>query len=411
MSETLTRFGASLSLPLLILAALLGAGVGYARYQSERQTLQPVEFPSQTPLPEAYPQESPSVDPSPEESLASPTPAPIASPPASASRAGAQRALDGGDFAEAIRQAEVVRADEIRAEAYLLQALTRSIPPGDFARAEVVTEVTLAGVATPLLGIVSETGDKLLVIQIDGRERRLGPGEVKARRELRGSARLSALRAQLAAAREELGATAGGLALHRLAYLAFSADLRPLGTKLLRQALQGRDGAILVDMFGEGDFKQLHAARRALAGEAEPVAVARRDPVPIPSPGPEVETPDVEAPEPSQDPIEVEPLSSDMRPGERHERPEGPDDVIQSEAWKRADESYKAGLEVYRGTFGLSNRAASIGVKAALGEFERAQELLGPLSERNPEHFELERRQEELAKLIIDCHRRQNVGD
>ena len=411
MSETLTRFGASLSLPLLILAALLGAGLGYTRYQSERQTLEPVEFASQTPLPEAYPEPSPAAEPSPAESVSIPSPTPSATPSASASRAGAQRALDGGDFAEAIRQAEVVRADEVRAEAYLLQALTRSIPPGDFARAEVVTEVTLTGGATPLLGIVSEAGDKLLVIQIDGRERRLGPGEVKARRDLRGAERLTALRAQLAAAREELGATAGGLALHRLAYLAFSADLRPLGTKLLRQALQGRDGAILVDMFGEGDFKQLHAARRALSGEPEPVAVARRDPVPPPARDPEVEAPDVETPEPSQEPAEVGPLSSDMRPGERHERPQGPDEAIQSQAWKRADESYKAGLEIYRGTFGLSNRAASIGVKAALSEFERAQELLGPLSERNPDHFELERRQEELAKLIVDCHRRQNVGE
>lgn len=421
MSDTLTRFTASLSWPLLFVSALFGAGLGYVRYQSERQGLEPVQppaspvfaTPTPTPPPEATPE--PKVSPS-----------PSASPRRPASRAGAADALEAGDFQEAIRQGEVLRADELVEEAYLLQALTRSIQPGRFAQAGEVLEVTLAKGGV-VVGLPEGEGPRVLEL-IDGHERRLTPSEVASERSLSGAERARALRGQLESARRKLGQDAGALALHRLAYLSFSAGFRPEGTKYLREALKLKDGAILVDMFGEGDFDRLHRARSALAGEtvAGPIARVDPDPAPVtPDPvTPDPVTPDPATPDPSTPddatggpggPGEIAPsptpLSSDKRPGRRYERPKGPDPVIQSEAWKKADESYKAGLEVYRQTFGLSNRAAAIGVKAALAEFQRAQELLGPLSEAHPDHFELERRQEELAKLIIDCHRRQNIGD
>jgi hypothetical protein len=405
VSDTLTRFTASLSWPLLLVAALFGAGVGYLRYQSERQGLEPVE-PSATPV---FATPTPSSKPTPEP-VATPKPKPSASPRRPASKAGAAAALEAGDFKEAIRQGEIMRADEVVEEAYLLQALTRSIQPGRFAKGEEVLEVTLAKGGV-VVGLVEGEGTRLLE-QVDGYERRLTPSEVASERALSGAERTRALEGQLEAARRKLGSGAGALALHRLAYLSFSSGFRPHGTKYLREALKLRDGAILVDMFGEGDFDRLHRARSVLAGEPVEEPIARVDPEPEPFTPDPVRDPD---PEPVSDPDpitpEPTPLSSDKRPGRRYERPKGADSVTESRAWKRADESYKAGLEVYRQTFGLSNRAAAVGVKAALAEFQRAQELLGPLSEANPDHYELEHRQEELAKLIIDCHRRQNIGD
>lgn len=405
MSDALTRFTASLSVPLLVVSAVFGAGLGYVRYQSERQSLEPVQ-PTETPV---FATPTPSEVPTPEP-VATPTPEPSASPRRPASKAGAADALEAGDFKEAIRQGEIMRADELVEEAYLLQALTRSIQPGRFAKAEEVTEVTLAKGGV-VVGLVEGEGTRLLE-QIDGHERRLSPSEVSSERTLSGAERARALEGQLEAARRKLGSSAGALALHRLAYLSFSAGFRPQGTKYLREALKLEDGAILVDMFGEGDFDRLHRARSVLAGEPVEEPIARVDPDPEPI-QPDPVTPDPVTPERDPDPVTPEPtpLSSDKRRGRRYERPKGPDSVIESEAWKKADESYKAGLEVYRQTFGLSNRAAAIGVKAALAEFQRAQELLGPLSEANPDHYELEHRQEELAKLIIDCHRRQNIGD
>lgn len=405
MSDALTRFTASLSVPLLVVSAVFGAGLGYVRYQSERQSLEPLQ-PSETPV---FATATPSEVPTPEP-VATPTPEPSASPRRPASKAGAAEALEAGDFKEAIRQGEIMRADELVEEAYLLQALTRSIQPGRFAKAEEVTEVTLAKGGV-VVGLVEGEGTRLLE-QIDGHERRLSPSEVSGERTLSGAERTRALEGQLEAARRKLGSSAGALALHRLAYLSFSAGFRPQGTKYLREALKLADGAILVDMFGEGDFDRLHRARSVLAGEPVEEPIARVDPDPEPI-QPDPVTPDPVTPERDPDPVTPEPtpLSSDKRRGRRYERSKGPDSVIESEAWKKADESYKAGLEVYRQTFGLSNRAAAIGVKAALAEFQRAQELLGPLSEANPDHYELEHRQEELAKLIIDCHRRQNIGD
>lgn len=402
MSDPLTRFTSSLSWPLLLVAACFGAGIGYLRYQSEAKTLEPVD-----PSPQASVAPDPGPDPSQSEVPAgtpTPQPTPSGTPRQPASRAGAQAALDAGDFADAIRQGKVMRADEIVEEAYLLQALTRSIQPGRFAKADEVLEVTLARGGV-LVGLVEGEGTRLLE-QVDGHERRLTPSEIASERSLSGSARVRALEGQLEAARTKLGAGAGALALHRLAYLSFSASFRPQGTRYLREALKLKDGAILVDMFGEGDFDRLHRARSVLAGDPVEEPIARVDP-PV---RPDFEPDPVDPVEP--DPVEPKPLTSDKRPGRRIVRRIGEaDSVIESRAWKKADESYKAGLEVYRQTFGLSNRAAAIGVKAALGEFQRAQEILGPLSEENPEHYELEHRQEELAKLIIDCHRRQNIGD
>jgi len=407
MSDTLTRFTASLSMPLLLVAALFGAGVGYVRYQAERQGLEPVVEPSETPV---FATPTPSPEPV-VEPASTPSPEPSASPRRPASKAGAAAALEAGDFKEAIRQGEVMRADAIVEEAYLLQALTRSIQPGRFAKAEEVLEVTLTKGGV-VVGLVEGEGTRLLE-QVDGHERRLTPSEVVSERTLRGAERTRALKGQFEAARRKLGPSAGALALHRLAYLSFSAGFRLQGTKYLREALKLKDGAILVDMFGEGDFDRLHHARSVLAGDPVEEPIARVDPRPDPI-RPDPVTPDPVTPDPvTPDPVTPDPtpLTSDKRPGRRYERPKGPDSVIESSAWRKADESYKAGLEVYRQTFGLSNRAAAVGVKAALSEFQRAQELLGPLSEKHPDHYELEHRQEELAKLIIDCHRRQNIGD
>ena len=50
-------------------------------------------------------------------------------------------------------------------------------------------------------------------------------------------------------------------------------------------------------------------------------------------------------------------------------------------------------------------------IKAALKEFQAAQAQLDPLNARYPEHHELERRQQELAQLVIDCMRRLRIDD
>ncbi|MBL4849652.1 MAG: hypothetical protein JKY65_29330, partial [Planctomycetes bacterium] len=271
MSDALTRFTSRLSWPLLLTAVVFGAGVGVLRYQSERQGLEPVE-PVSTPVVFATPEASPSAS-------TRPTPKPKATPRRPASRAGARAALESGAFKEAIRQGKVMRADELVEEAYLLQALTRSIQLGRFGKEEAVLEVTLAKGGT-LVGLMEE-GSRLLE-QVDGHERRLTPSEIGSSRELTGTERARALEADLEAARRKLGDKAGALALHRLAYLSFSAGFRPAGTKWLREALEGREGAILVDMFGEGDFDRLHRARRVLAGESVEGPIARLpDPDPI----------------------------------------------------------------------------------------------------------------------------------
>ena len=87
------------------------------------------------------------------------------------------------------------------------------------------------------------------------------------------------------------------------------------------------------------------------------------------------------------------------------------DPLLTDPAWKESDTAYRSGLKLYRGTYGMSNRMASISIKAALKEFQAAQAQLDPLNARYPEHHELERRQQELAQLVIDCMRRLRIDD
>jgi len=97
----------------------------------------------------------------------------------------------------------------------------------------------------------------------------------------------------------------------------------------------------------------------------------------------------------------------------REEPPEPPqqDPLLSDPIWKEADAAYRSGLELYRGSFGISLRASAPAIKAALKEFRRAQDHLDRLVGTHRDHHLLERRQQEVAKLVLDCMKRQRVYD
>lgn len=395
------------SFPLVCLMALVGVAVGIARYQAERDAIRPKD-PSE---------------------IAAPVPGGTEDGPGGGGQPPANPDVSPREIEDALRAGDYDKARELAnglgntvfiERANLFHSLTHQIEPGVFAKAEAVQRVR--GPDGPLVGLVREDGGKALVTQLDGRERSLPKSALASQEELRGEDKDAALREALLAARDELGAKAGGLALHRLAYLAFAAGLRPLGARFLTDALEGPEGSILVDMFGEGDFERLHRAQRLLSGKLaqdppEPVAVAQRDPVPEPS----------RSPDP---PSQPDPPPSGQRPEEgskttvtrsadgwvitRRVRKTGnnqADPLLTDPAWKESNTAYRSGLKLYRGTYGMSNRMAAISIKAALKEFQAAQTQLDPLNQRYPDHHELERRQQELAQLVIDCMRRLRIDD
>ena len=256
------------SFPLVCLMALVGVAVGIARYQAERDAIRPKD-PSE---------------------IAAPIPGGTEGDPSGGGDAPSNPDVSPREIEDALRAGDYDKARELARglgntvfieRANLFHSLTHQIEAGPFAKAEAVQRVR--GPSGSLVGLVREDGGKVLVTQLDGRERSLPQSALASKEELRGEDKAAALREELLSARDELGDKAGGLALHRLAYLAFSAGLRPLGARFLTDALQGPEGSILVDMFGEGDFERLHQAQRLLSGKlgeapAEPVAVAQRSP-------------------------------------------------------------------------------------------------------------------------------------
>ncbi|MGE0712997.1 MAG: hypothetical protein AB7N76_07880 [Planctomycetota bacterium] len=403
------------TMPLVCLVALVGIAVGYARFQAERDSIRPRD-PVELPASPGEPGDSPAPDASPAE-----TGPGTGTGSGDVSPREVEDALREGRYADALRLARALGNSALLERANLLHALTRTIEPGPFVAAKTI--VRLEGPSGTVTGLLEQDASGLRVQQLDGRERSLPKSALASKVELTGEDKRSALQEQLEAARRALGAEAGGLALHRLAYLAFSAELRPLGARFLEEALKGREGSILVDMFGEGDFERLHRAQRLIAGQLEePVAVAMRPTEPVPvEPAPSEPQPTAEPSEPTEQPTEPQPqptvTTKTRRQGEyvvtetTRPKSEGGDPLFDEPAWKAADNAYRSGLQLYRGTYKLNNRMAAISIKAAQKEFQAAQAKLDTLAERYSEHMELEQRQQELAKLVIDCMKRQRIHD
>lgn len=404
MSETETKGGSPLltmlaegfSIPLVGLFALAGVLWGLSQYQFERSSPQPKVVEEE--------QEEPEDEPERRTTHTEPTGKPIGDVTA---KDGLQ-AIEKGDFQRALRVAKKLRSRMLAERARLFLALTQTIKPGPFATAEALTRITLSS-GEVHVGLVQEEADGQLYLELpNGKERKFRLAGIQKRDELKGDARQAALREQLEAARKAL-TDAGGLALHRLSYLAFSAGLPALGSKFLQEALVGKEGSIIVDMFGGSGFSRLQRARRELAGEpVEPLPIARRpDPDPI-EPDPPVGDDD-DDPQPKPKP---RPTRPDVRvkrtPGTKTKQPSDP--LLSESLWKEAERAYRSGLVLYRGSLGKSRRAARISTRAALKEFRTAQEKLGRLANRYGDNYTLGRRQQELAKLVLDCMKRTRLN-
>jgi hypothetical protein len=386
------------SFPLIFLVALVGIAVGIARYQAERNAIQPRD-PNEIPAPDLEPDATPAPGETPARSDVSPREV--------------EDALNEGRFADARRLARDLGNSVLIERAHLFDSLTTTIEPGPFASTKSISR--LQGPDGELIGMVRQDADGVRVLQLDGRERSLPKSALSTKEELSGEDKRQALVDQLRAARSKLGDSAGGLALHRLAYLAFSADLRTLGAGYLSDALKGKEGSILVDMFGEGDFDRLHRAQRLLAGvldsSGQPVAMASPTveplrPDPSRDPSPTVQPSSAPTPTTTTTRVDGVDVTHTTQP-----KSEGPDPLGQERSWKDASSAYRSGLQLYRGTLRLSNRMAAISIKAAMKEFQRAQTLLDPLARKYEGHLDFERRQQELAQLVIDCMRRQRIHD
>ena len=145
-----------------------------------------------------------------------------------------------------------------------------------------------------------------------------------------------------------------------------------------------------------------------------------RDPVLDPEPEPIEPEPIEPEPAPRRDP-EPPPMRDDPPPrdpgdgwrteGRKEVTPKDQDPLFRDPAWIEAESAYRSGLELYRGSFGVSPRSAAISIRAALKEFRNAQDQLDRLYTAYPDHYMVEQRQQEVAKLVIDCIKRQRVGD
>jgi hypothetical protein len=292
-----------------------------------------------------------------------------------------QAALERGEFQRARDAARAGGYAELHERAQLFLALTRLNRPGPFATGEDFARITVDGAS--LVGVPRIEGSEFYLVLVDGQEVEVGRSSAETREPVSREDALRSASNELRATRVAMGDGVSGLAIHRLAFLAYSAELKELGTSLLTEALKSEEGAILVDMFGEGDFAALHRARNRLAGlPAEP-------PPPVAPIQP--------------DPVRPDPVRPDPRP-----QPAG-DDLLDDPTWREADLAYRSGLELYRGSFEQSIRAATPAVRAALREFRRGQGLLNQLLDRHSDDQRLENRMIELNALIIDCTKRQGT--
>lgn len=391
---TLRALTGGFSAPLVCLAALAGAAFGYYEWRLEAQAL--AAQPGSPPPGEASdPEHPPSSDP--------PPPPRPGEPSFPSTREGALEALRAGAFAAAERLARGLgdRALEDRARLFLI--LTRSIPPSELLNAPDLVELVDRDGAHHVGRVRREDPSELVFLRCDGEELRLHPSEVRAREPRAGAPAERAKAEQLERARAALGEQASGLALHRLAYLAFGCGARAVGARLLEEALLSAEGAILVDMFGDAERDRLQRARRALAGEPEPDSdgiAARPEPLPLREDAPEAEPALLP-------PAEEEDYGSDWRV-ERREVPaqDGPDPLLSEPEWLESGVAYRAGLELYRKT--VANPDGKL-LRAALRQFQRAQDALERLAPVYGNHYELEQRMQEVAKLVLDCMKRQRV--
>jgi hypothetical protein len=312
-----------------------------------------------------------------------PDEADLTPPPAGGASASDVRArLAAGELRLARAWAREAGLAELHEEAHLLWSLTRSVREGPFAKAErfLLVDETLGAIR-------QETDDAYWIEPIEGGEEAIEKDR-RGLRELDRDAGLAELARSLQASRRD---ASNGLALHRLAFLAFRAGLRDLGVEVLRAALLTAEGPILVDMFAGSDDRELdrlHRARDLLAGEdVEPLVLAE----PVPSPVDTAQPPPTAAPAPS---ASADPLDQDA-------------------SWRQAEAAYRQGLELYRSAFSASITAGSPAVRQAMTQFRQAQDLLDPMIDGGWDgraRQRIERRLIELNSLVLDCTKRLGTG-
>ena len=85
------------------------------------------------------------------------------------------------------------------------------------------------------------------------------------------------------------------------------------------------------------------------------------------------------------------------------------DPALNDARWSRAGDAYRTGLELYRGSFGVSPTIADAAIRASLKQFQKAQRDLDGLMAEHRDHLVVEQRAQEINQLIVDCMKRQRV--
>lgn len=373
------RFARGFSAPVVLLALVGGAVTGWATRGPEVAGPAPAPT-TPAPPPVAPPEELPG-----EQGGEQPGPQPA---PA-ATRADVEALLARGELRGAREQAQAGGFADLAERASLLLAFTENVVLGAWGQADAALRLTTREGKTVLGTLEREQGGTLELVTWDGERQALARDAIQERTILRGAEKARALGEALRAAREALGASPSGLAVHRLAFLAFRGGDAASGTRLLIEALSSGEGTILVDMFGSGDFALLHRARQALVGGGAapppppPPPPVRPDPEPITSPPPpDEEPPPRPRPDPARDPLERDP------------------------DWRRTETLYQEGLALYKDSFGASVQAGAPMVKGALKRFQQAQELLDRLLSRFPDDARVEQRMMTMNTLVLDCNKR-----
>lgn len=367
------RFARGFSAPAVLLALAAGGLTGWLTREPAGAAVSPPR--PTVPAPEG---EVPATD-EPAEEEAPP------GPEGRATRAEVQELIRRGELRRARTAAEAAGYEDLGERAALLLALTENVVLGPWGQAETGLRCALRDGKVVLGAALSDEGEALELETWDGERLVLAKGDVTERKGLRGGEKTRALAEALAQARAALGAEPSGLSVHRLAFFALRGGDRESGVRLLIEALTSREGRILVDMHGSGDFPRLHRAREALAGEP-----GSQPPPPRPTPTP------------TPAPVPVEP---EEEPPPEPARPSA-DPLMRDPDWQRVEALYRQGIGLYREAFGASIREGAAEVKQALARFQQAQELLERLIDRHPGDEQIERRMIEINSLVIDCHKR-----